>query len=182
MLKNSSYVANLPDLRTIGKLSPEFFSLKQLGQCIASGVSTIAGIGTVILLGFVYCIAAIPTGVALGIPIAVAGIAAWVGYSLGAVIVVVLGAPLREWLAKKLKFDPHPANPGIVHRAWKRFGLPALGLLAPVTIGPQIGALLGLTLGADKTRLVTSLSLGVLPWLLAFALLTFLGVQIVQPE
>ena len=142
-------------------------------------MSIFGGIAAVIALGFTYCIAAIPTGVALDLPVVLVVVCAWIGYSLGAVLVVGLGAPLREWLARKMKFDPNPERPGVVHRAWKRFGLPALGLLAPVTIGPQIGAMLGLAMGANKSQLVISLSLGVLPWLAVFTILTLLGVQLV---
>jgi hypothetical protein len=143
--------------------------MQWLGEC-----------ATVFGLGFLYFISAIPAGAALKLPLWLAALAAWLGYSAGAVVVALAGAPLREQLMQRLKIQPNPEKPSLVLRAWKRFGLPALGLLAPVTIGPQIGALLGVALGAHKGRLVLALSLGAIPWAIAFAVLVSYGVKLVK--
>lgn len=131
-------------------------------------------------LGFLYFISAIPVGAALQLPLWLAALAAWLGYSTGGMVVAFGGAPLREWLIRRLRIETHPAKPTLVHRAWDRFGLPALGLLAPVTIGPQVGALLGLALGASKGRLVLAIALGALPWAAIFAVLVGYGVKLVK--
>ncbi|HEY8900042.1 MAG TPA: hypothetical protein VIM61_06490 [Chthoniobacterales bacterium] len=140
----------------------------------------LGGLASVFSLGFLYFISAIPAGAALGVPLWLAALAAWLGYSVGAVVIVAAGAPLREMLTRRFRIEARPAKPTLVHRAWDRFGLPALGLLAPVTIGPQIGALLGLALGASPVRLMLALSLGVLPWAAAFATLVGFGVKLVR--
>ena len=140
----------------------------------------LGGLASVFGLGFLYFISAIPAGAALGVPLWLAALAAWLGYTAGAVLVACAGAPLREMLTRRFKIEAKPAKPTLVHRAWDRFGLPALGLLAPVTIGPQIGALLGLALGASPLRLVLALSLGVLPWAAGFAALVGLGFKLIK--
>jgi hypothetical protein len=140
----------------------------------------LGGLASVFSLGFLYFISAIPAGAALGVPLWLAALAAWLGYSVGAVVIVAAGAPLREMLTRRFRIEARPAKPTLVHRAWDRFGLPALGLLAPVTIGPQIGALLGLALGASPVRLMLALSLGVLPWAAAFTTLVGFGVKLVR--
>jgi hypothetical protein len=140
----------------------------------------LGGLATVFGLGFIYFISAIPTGAALKLPLWIAALAAWLGYSAGGVVVAFAGAPLRAWLTRRFKIAPDPENPSLVLRAWRRYGLPALGLLAPVTIGPQAGALLGLALGASRGRLVAALSLGAIPWAAAFAILVSLGVKLVK--
>lgn len=140
----------------------------------------LGGLASVFGLGFLYFLGAIPAGAALGVPLWLAAPAAWLGYTAGAMLVAGAGAPLRERLTRRFKIEARPAKPTIVHRAWDRFGLPALGLLAPVTIGPQIGALLGLALGASPVRLVLALSLGAAPWAAGFATLVALGVKLVK--
>ncbi len=130
--------------------------------------------------GFLYFLTAIPGGVALGLPVWIAALAAWLGYSSGAVLVAYAAAPWREKLARKFKIEARPARPTFLHRAWHRFGLPALGLLGPVTLGPQLGAVFGLALGARRGPLVLALSFGALPCTVIFALLVSLGVKLTK--
>lgn len=140
----------------------------------------LGSLATVFGLGFVYFISAIPAAAALELPLWLAALAAWLGYSAGGILVALAGEPLRELLMRRLKIQPNPDKPSLVLRAWKRYGLPALGLLAPVTIGPQAGALLGIALGAHKGRLLLALSLGAIPWAIAFAVLVGYGVKLVK--
>jgi hypothetical protein len=53
-----------------------------------------------------------------------------------------------------------------------------LGLLAPVTIGPQASAVLALAIGERTLRILAALSLGVVPWCVVFAVLTSFGVKL----
>jgi hypothetical protein len=142
----------------------------------------LGSIATAFGLGFIYFISAIPVTAAIGLPVWIAAIAAWLGYSAGGVVVAYAGAPLRAWLMRKLKIRPPEAQerPSLIVRAWRRYGLVALGFLAPVTVGPQAGALLGLALGAARSRLVLAISLGALPWAVTFAVLTAFGVKLVK--
>ncbi|MDD5199596.1 MAG: small multi-drug export protein [Terrimicrobiaceae bacterium] len=131
-------------------------------------------------LGFLYFVSAIPAGAALGLPLWLAAVAAWLGYASGGVVVALAGAPVRDWLTRRFKIGPRVGKPSLVMRAWDRFGLPALGLLAPVTVGPQAGTLLGLALGAPKGLLVLAIALGALPWAAGFAVVVGLGVKLVK--
>lgn len=140
----------------------------------------IGSIATVFGLGFVYFISAIPAGVALKVPVWAAAIAAWIGYSAGGLVVAFAGEPVRVWLMRRLKVKVDPQSPSLLMRAWRRYGLPALGFLAPVTIGPQAAALLGLALGTPKMRLVLAIAIGGLPWAAAFGVLVALGVRLVK--
>ncbi len=131
-------------------------------------------------LGFIYFIAAVPTGVTLGLPLVAAAFVAWTGYAAGGLVVAVVGEPARAWLMKKLKVSPTPDRSKFIYRIWDQYGLWAMALLAPVTIGPQAGALLGLALGAPRWKLTAALAIGVIPWCILFSVLTALGVQIVK--
>lgn len=138
-------------------------------------MSLLSACATVFGLGFLYFISAIPAGAALKLPLWMAAIAAWLGYSAGGALVVFAGAELRGWLERKLKFEPRPSRPSFIKRMWDRFGLPAVGLLAPVTVGPQIAGLMGVALGVPRVPLMLAISLGALPWAALFAAAIRLG-------
>ena len=133
------------------------------------------GLLTAFGLGFLYFISAIPAGVATHAPIWAAVTAAWLGYSAGGLVVLLAGAPLRAWINGKLKIDPTPDPTKLFWRIWHRFGLWGLGLIAPVTIGPQATAAIALALGERPLRIQLAVSLGVFPWAVVFGALTAAG-------
>lgn len=121
-------------------------------------------------LGFLYFVAAIPAGVAAGSPLVLTALAAWLGYSLGGTVVLLAGTPLRHWITRKLTIDLQPDPAKLFWRIWERFGLWGLGLIAPVTIGPQATALICLSLGENPRRIQLAISLGALPWTVAVSM------------
>ncbi len=135
----------------------------------------IFGIFTAFGLGFVYFISAIPAAVAAHAPLWVAALAAWLGYSAGGTIVLIAGRPLRAWIVLKLHIDPQPDPQKLFWRIWVRFGLWGLGLIAPVTIGPQATAAVALALGERALHIQIAITLGVLPWVILFGVLTAFG-------
>ena len=97
----------------------------------------LGAIGLTFGLGFFYFVGAVPGGVAAGLSVLIATIVSWIGYAAGAGVMLLLGEPAREWIARKLRL-PRERDPSkLFWRTWDRFGLPGMGLLAPVAIGPQ---------------------------------------------
>lgn len=131
-------------------------------------------------LGFFYFIGAIPAAFAAGVPLWLAAIVAWAGYSAGGLVIALIGDPLRAALTKRFHKQLSPEKEGWFHKAARSYGLPAIGLLAPITIGPQIGALAGIALGIPKWPLTIALSLGVIPWCIGIATLLGLGFKLLQ--
>jgi hypothetical protein len=140
----------------------------------------LTGLATVFGLGIVYFVSTVPAGVAFGLPIWLAALVGWLGYSAGGLVAILIPQTLRDRLMQKLKIHPNPEKPSPVMRAWNRYGLPALGFLAPVTIGSPTGALLALALGANRWTLILAISLGALPWAITFAVLFACGVKLVK--
>jgi hypothetical protein len=138
------------------------------------------GLLTAFGLGFLYFLSAIPAGVAAHAPLWGSVLAAWLGYCAGCLLVLAAGAPLRAWITQKLKIDPRPDPEKLFWKIWHRFGIWGVGLVAPVTIGPQASAILGLALGESPARIQAAVSLGVLPWALGFAILTQAGVHLLR--
>lgn len=147
----------------------------------SQGMGTMAiGALTAFGLGFGYFIAALPAGAAAGAPLWVAAIAAWAGYTAGALVVVAGGVPVRDWVARKFRIEFSRDPKRLFWRVWGRAGLLGLGLIAPVTVGPQIGGILALGIGERPLRVVVALSAGVIPWCTAFALMVHWGLKIAR--
>lgn len=131
-------------------------------------------------IAFLSLWASIPAGLALGLhPVAIVLVAS-LAYATGAAVVVLPGRHVRDWITRRagdraqLKPDSLPA------KAWARYGLPGLALLAPITTGAQIGAIIGLALNAPPRRLLVWLAFGGFLWaglLTAAISLGLLGVR-----
>lgn len=136
--------------------------------------TTLATLAALFALAFVWYWGAIPAGVALGIDPLIAALVAWLGYSAGVALVVALGGPGRDWLLARL--GNRAADPNsLLTRAWRRFGLLGLALLAPITVGAQVGAALGLLLGASPPRLILGMAFGGAVWGAGITLAAWLG-------
>jgi hypothetical protein len=132
-------------------------------------------------LGVVYYIAAIPTGVlVLKLHPAIAALCAWAGYTAIAAAMLVIGEPARRWIVRKFNISAEPDPQKLSWRIWQRWGLPGLALLAPVTIGPYIAALIALAVGEKPRRLMFWIAAGVAPWCILFAALAASGVNVLN--
>jgi hypothetical protein len=136
------------------------------------------GLSTAFGLGFLYFIAAIPAGVAAGANAWVAGVGAGLGYVAGGAVVLLAGAPLRNWLVKKLRIPVERDPSKLVWRMWDKGGLLGLCLIAPVTIGPQATAVIALAVGERTPRIIAFVALGVAPWCALFAVLVAFGFKL----
>ncbi len=133
-------------------------------------------IASVFGVAFLSLWAAIPTGLALGLePVTVASTTA-VSYASGVVLVVLVGRPVREWLAKRLKLKTGGDPNSPIWRAWERFGVVGFGLMAPMLVGAQGGAVIGLALGVPPRRLTLWMTLGGILWAAIITVVVVAGV------
>ncbi len=122
---------------------------------------------------------AMPAGLALGLHPVVVVATATLSYISGATVMLLLGERLCAWFRRRFQRrqqEAGTASPGLISRAWRRFGVIGLGLLAPMTVGAQTGALLGLSLDVRPRRLLFWMSLGALGWSVLIMLGALLGV------
>ncbi|MFV0338221.1 MAG: small multi-drug export protein [Chthoniobacterales bacterium] len=131
-------------------------------------------------LGVIYFIAAIPAGVGMGLPVLLSAFCAWLGYTLSGWGILLLGEPARQWMEQKFNFSVRPNPEKLIWRMWSRWGLAGVGLLAPVTCGPCIAALLALSLGERPWRILFWIAVGVLPWCLGFGILVATGSELLK--
>jgi hypothetical protein len=130
-------------------------------------------------MAFFYFWASIPAGVALGLFAPLVGLTAWLSYAAGVLLVIVVGEPVRVRLARRLGGKAAENPNSLIRRAWDRFGLIGLALLAPMTTGAQIGAVIGLTLGVPARRLWLAMSLGGAVWATGLTAAIMLGARVV---
>lgn len=132
-------------------------------------------------MAFLYFWAAIPAGLALGLPPLVVIVTTVASYALGVAVVTLLGEGVRAWVLRRLGDRAVLKPDSFVGRIWERYGLIGLGLLAPVTLGAQIGAAIGVALGAPRGRLILWMLIGALVWSIGLTVVITLGVRTVTP-
>ncbi len=118
---------------------------------------------------------AIPAGLALQVTPLLVLATVTLSYASGVVLIVAAGVPLRQRIQRHFLKNSDPltdsdaathSNRGIrwAKQAWDRFGLIGLALLAPMTLGSQLGAVVGLAFGARPLRLIVTMTLGAALW------------------
>ncbi len=118
--------------------------------------------------------AAVPAGIAMGLPAPLVWAATLCGASLGVVIIVLAGDRLRSWLIVRFGHGgPRPG--GRLRRLWDRYGVIGWGLLAPLLLGAPLAAAVGVALGAARGRLVLWLGLGVVVWTSVLTIVIVVG-------
>jgi hypothetical protein len=132
---------------------------------------------SVVLLAAVELWAAIPAGLAMGLNPVLVGIYSASGAILGTFIVIWIGDRIRRWLLRRHTNKKEPGKPGLIQSIWQRYGIIGLGLLAPLLSGAPLGAALGISLGAQKGRLMIWMSAGILLWTGLLTSLGALGIQ-----
>jgi Putative small multi-drug export protein len=117
---------------------------------------------------------AIPAGLALGLSPAVVVFTTTLSYICGVALVLMPGERLRGWVMQR--WGRQTEQPGLIGRVWSRYGVIGLGLLAPMTVGAQIGAVLGLSSNVAPRRLLMWMALGALAWSVLLTTAVLLGV------
>jgi hypothetical protein len=139
----------------------------------------LAACASIFALAFFHFWSAIPAGLALGLPPVVVILVVISSYVTACALVIFVGGRIRTWIQNRWKGASLDENSRLL-RSWERWGVVGFGLLAPMTLGAQLGAIIGLTLNAEPRRLFLWLSLGAVVWavLLTFGVtLGAIGVQ-----
>ena len=133
---------------------------------------------TTLGLGILELWAAIPAGLAMGLHPALVGLASAAGSVIGAALIVLPGARLREWLLRK-RTGPEKQRSRI-YRIWDKYGVVGLGLLSPLLTGAPLGAAVGISLGASPGRLLFWMGIGIAAWTVLLTALGAFGISVFQ--
>jgi membrane protein DedA with SNARE-associated domain len=129
-------------------------------------------------LGILELWAAIPAGTALKLPPLLNGIASGLGAIIGALLIIIAGDRLRNWLLKK-KEKTHKKDSQI-YRIWEKYGVIGLGLLSPLLTGAPLGAAIGISLGAPPKRLFFWMSIGIVVWTIILTTISTMGFAVFE--
>lgn len=124
--------------------------------------------------------AAITLGLGLGLSPVVVIVTTTLSYALGVVLIVWIGGPIRERVMRRFNQSQTPFEETRIGRIWERYGIIGLGLAAPMTVGAQIGAAIGITLKAEPRRLFLAMTGGALAWSSGLTAAVSLGVLAVS--
>ncbi len=130
---------------------------------------------TVFGLGILELWVAIPVGFGLGLTPFLAGLFAALGAVLSVVIVLAVGAPLRNWLLRLRKPEAE-GKPTKIQLIWNKYGIVGLGLLAPVVIGAHFGAAFAVAVGAPAQKTLFWFTVGIIVWAVIATWLAHAGV------
>jgi hypothetical protein len=139
-------------------------------------VPDLAAVGSIFALAFFYFWPAIPAGLALGLSPLIVIATTSLSYISGVVLVVVVGGRFRQWVMNRLGRDSVLNPETLLGRTWTRFGVIGLGLLAPMTIGSQMGAGLGVTLDNRPMKVLLWMCIGGVVWSMILTALVTAGV------
>jgi uncharacterized membrane protein len=108
-------------------------------------------------------------------------IASITGAALAAFIVALAGERLRAWLVRQ-RYGRFLLNwqQGRAQKIWTKYGVIGLGLLAPLLTGAPVGALLGITFGIPRRRLVLWMTVGIVLWGAGLTLAGVLGLIVFE--
>ena len=127
---------------------------------------------------------AIPAGLALGLhPIAVIFLTS-TSYISGILLVLLPARSIREWAMRRFgkNLDDSTQDDRVYMRLWKRYGVIGFGLIAPMTVGAQLGAIIGVALNIPRNKLIIWMTIGVVAWSVGLTLLALAGVQLITPS
>ena len=123
--------------------------------------------------------AAVPAGVALGLPPILVWAATLMGSAVCVVVVVVAGERVRAWLVSRLGRG-RAREGGPLRTIWERYGVIGWGLLGPLVLGAPLSAAVGVGLGAPRDRLLVWLGAGVLLWTTVLTAAAVFGADVVR--
>lgn len=135
---------------------------------------------TILAIGAVELLAAVPAGLAMQIHPVVTGVTASAGAILGALIIVLLGERARDLVMRFRGRKNKEEKNGRLHKIWSRYGIVGLGLLAPLLTGVPLAVALGVTFGAPTGRLVRWIALGVVLWSAVLTIGSVLGLASIK--
>lgn len=115
----------------------------------------------------------VPLGIVAGLsPVAVAII----GFAGNFLLVLLLGLFFKQFSKwntnRKLKkgITTTSKKETRARRIWERYGLPGLALLAPLIVGTDIAALLALSVGSSRKRVIQWMAVSLAVWTIVMAL------------
>ncbi len=123
---------------------------------------------------------AIPAGLALGLDPYTTAAVAFIGNALPVALIILFFDRIRIWIDNRSSREPK--EPGRARRRfdalWNRYGLPAVALTAPVTVGTHMVAFIVMAAGSKAWEATAWMLFGLLVWTVLFTVSFTLGLSL----
>lgn len=132
-------------------------------------------VGSLILVLFLAVLGiwkSIPVGFLLDVHPALVCVMTILGGSLGVLTIFFVGTNIKTYLQKVIKPGKMAKKERRLSGFLEKYGIPGIGLLSTLIMGPGLTMALGITLVKSHTRLLLWVITGVVVWSI---LLTFIG-------
>jgi uncharacterized membrane protein len=125
----------------------------------------------------------VPLGMLWGLPPIGVSIVAFIGNFLLILVLGVFFKQIDKW-RKSRKLKKGIKNPTKKEKRsreiWEKYGIPGLALLAPIFVGTDIAAIIALTFGSSKSRMVGWMTISLAFWTIIFAVGSVYGFSLLN--
>ena len=152
-------------------LQPFIMQLAQFTDTIPL-IWQVLAVGIWSMIPFIESDVGVAIGIAVGVPVIPATIAAIVGNWLAVMAVILLTDKIRRWLYRNKDTSDkkvHGKKYEKVMHAVQKWGVPGASLLAPTLIGSHIGAFFMAASGVNKRYLMFWQTIAIVVWGIIFA-------------
>ncbi len=139
-----------------------------------------AQIVTIMSLSAVFFWGGFPAALALKFNLLAAGLITAAGAETAVLLVLLLGKPIQEYLLRKFPAWMEKTRNGKAGAVFQKYGMPGLGLIAPVMPGAPQAALIGLALSARPGKILVWVSAGIILWAVIVTAGLGLGLEFVR--
>ena len=127
----------------------------------------------------------IPIGILAGLNAWSVTILSLIGNAITFLLAVILAEQFKKWLGKRRRTKKNSKGDKSekASKLWNKYGLPGLAIIHPVTVGSSHAtALIALSLGASKKSTTLWVGGSIIVWAIAFAVLSFFGVDFIYSQ
>jgi membrane protein DedA with SNARE-associated domain len=100
------------------------------------------------------------------------------GASLGVSLIYLLGSRLKQRILQSIQRKSFNRKQQKIHKIFNRYGVPGLGMLATLVVGPALTMVLGLTIVKNGKVLLLWTTIGIVVWSVLLTLIGQVGVNI----
>ncbi|HNW26955.1 MAG TPA: small multi-drug export protein [Spirochaetota bacterium] len=127
-------------------------------------MKTAAQIFSIMSLSAVFFWGGFPAALAFKFHVLAAGLITAAGAEAAVMLVLLMGRPLQEYLLKRFPAWLEKTRNGKAGAIFQKYGMPGLGLIAPVMPGAPQAALIGLALSAKPGKILLWITAGIVLW------------------
>jgi hypothetical protein len=139
-----------------------------------------AQIFTIMSLGAVFFWGGFPAALAFKFPVLAAGLITAAGAETAVLLVLLMGKPIQDYMLRRFPAWLEKTRNGKAGAIFQKYGMPGLGLIAPIMPGAPQAALIGLVLSARPGQILIWVSAGIVLWAVMVTIGLGLGIEFIR--